>query len=48
MQQDFEAQIRGLIQNAEEKHVTIFTRLLQEYPNPDAELISVLGTEGMR
>lgn len=50
MQQDCETQIRRLIQNAgaaEEKHVTIFTRLLHEYPNPDAELISVLGTEGM-
>lgn len=34
---DAAAQNRGLIQNAgaaEEKHVTIFTRLLQEYPNP--------------
>lgn len=50
MQQDCEKQIRNLIQNpdaAKEKHITIFTKLLEEYPNPDAELISVLGTEGM-
>lgn len=50
MQQDCEMQIKNLIQNpdaAKERHTTIFTRLLEEYPNPDEELISVLGTEGM-
>lgn len=50
MQQDCETQIKNLIQNpdsAKDKHITIFTRLLEKYPNPDGELISILGTEGM-
>lgn len=50
MQQDCEMQIKNLIKNpdaAKERHTTIFARLLEEYPNPDEELISVLGAEGM-